>query len=198
MKSGQPEFMQSSEGGGRLGVRAKLLKFVDTWAAIGKAYMILRGMTPEWEGDPPPPQPRAQRARRYKGVMHSQYMHQLHEEMQEGIIVEVTQEDCKWLSPTFLVPKKGGEWRKVMDCRGLNEHIHAQAFQMEDHQMARLLIQPHQYGVTLDITKAYHHVPVSKEMQPYLGFQYDGRYYQYIGMPFGVRSAPRIFTRIMR
>jgi hypothetical protein len=49
----------------------------------------------------------------------------------------------------------------------------------------------------LDIQKAYHHIPVAAEFQPYLAFQYGGQYYQYIGMPFGVKHAPRIFTRVM-
>jgi ribonuclease HI len=35
-------------------------------------------------------------------------------------------------------------------------------------------------------------------MRPYLAFQYSGEYFRYIGMPFGIKSAPRVFTHIMR
>jgi site-specific recombinase XerD len=69
---------------------------------------------------------------------------------------------------------------------------------MEDQRTARLLIEQNHYAVSIDITKAYHHIPVSEGMKPYLAFNYNHEFYRYIGMPFGIRNAPRIFTHIMR
>jgi ribonuclease HI len=134
----------------------------------------------------------------YIGEVHQQMVRQIQEELEIGVIEKVEQKDCVWISPTFLVPKKRGEWRKVMDCRKLNKFIVNTTFQMEDQRTAALLIERNQYAVSLDIEKAYHHVPVSREMRPYLSFQYSGEYFRYVGMPFGIRNAPRIFTRIMR
>jgi hypothetical protein len=129
--------------------------------------------------------------------MHSKYLQQLQVELDEGVIMEVTREQCRYLSPTFLVPKKGGEWRKILDCRGLNRFIQDITFQMEDHRTVAAIIEPNQFAASIDIRSAYHHLPVSEDLQPYLTFTYAGRYYRYKGMPFGVKHAPRIFTRVM-
>jgi hypothetical protein len=68
---------------------------------------------------------------------------------------------------------------------------------MEDVKQTAILIRHGDYGVTLDISKAYHHVPVSLEMRKFLAFQFEGNYYAYKGVPFGVSTAPRIFSAIM-
>jgi hypothetical protein len=78
-------------------------------------------------------------------------MAQLQAELAERIVVRVDQEECKFLSSTFLVPKKGGEWRKVMDCRRINSYIRDTTFQMEDHRTVAALLDKGQYAVSLDI-----------------------------------------------
>jgi ribonuclease HI len=182
-----------------LGIGGKLQRYIPAWRNIKGDYLIRRGMQAEWEGALPPPRQTQNRMRRkYTGVMNTEYVRQLQEELQEDIIVRVQAQECKWLSPTFLVPKKGGEWRKILDCRLLNKYIKKVKFQMEDIRTVVQLLEQDQWTVSVDITKAYSHVSVSPEMQPYLTFQYDTNYYQYRAMPFGVSSAPRIFTRIMK
>jgi hypothetical protein len=134
----------------------------------------------------------------YKGAMHVEYLRQLNEELKEGIIAEATIDQCASISPTFLVPKKGGEWRKILDCRRLNVFIMKEGFQMEDNRTVAMLLERDHWTVSIDIHSAYHHVSVSPDMQRFLSFQYGTRFFQYTAMPFGVRSAPRIFTRIMK
>jgi hypothetical protein len=180
-----------------LKIGARLYQYLDAWRAIGKAYLIRNGLQPEWKGDPPPSNIYQRVRKPYTGVMHTKYMQQLQVELREGAIVEVRREQCVFLSPTFLVPKKGGEWRKVIDCRRVNSFIRDVTFQMEDHRTAAALIEKDQYAVSIDIRSAYHHVPVSMDLQPFLAFTYAGHFYQYRGMPFGIKHAPRVFTRVM-
>ena len=45
---------------------------------------------------------------------------------------------------------------------------------------------------------AYYLVPVTKEHQKYLRFSWKGILYQYVCLPFGLSSAPRIFTKILK
>jgi hypothetical protein len=179
------------------GVGAKLLRYIDAWKEIGRDYLIKRGLMPEWKDKPPPRNLRTGRDRAYTGMRHTLFIQQIEAELKEGIIEKVEEDECQWISPTFLVPKRGGEWRKVMDCRGLNEFIPERTFQMEDHRTTAMIINRDHYAVSLDITKAYHHIPVNRRMRPYLSFRYDGVYYQYKGMPFGIRNAPRVFSHVM-
>jgi hypothetical protein len=68
---------------------------------------------------------------------------------------------------------------------------------MEDHRTAAGVIERDQFAVSIDIQQAYHHVPIDLDLQPYMAFTYAGEYYHYVGMPFGIKHAPRVFTRIM-
>jgi hypothetical protein len=178
-------------------IGARLLRFKRAWEAIGRAYLIRRGLQPEWKRGPPPSNVHLPMGRIYSGAMHANFCRQLQAELNDGTVVEVRREQCKFLSPTFLVPKKGNEWRKVIDCRRINHHIQDITFQMEDHRTAAQVIERNQYAVSVDIKEAYHHIPVSQDLRQYLSFAYAGKFYQYRGMPFGVKHAPRVFTRIM-
>jgi ribonuclease HI len=68
---------------------------------------------------------------------------------------------------------------------------------MEDQSTVVEVLQSQMWGVTVDITKAFHHIRVSDGLKPFLCTEYKGRLMQYTSMPFGLRSAPRIFSKIM-
>jgi hypothetical protein len=95
------------------------------------------------------------------------------------------------------VPKKGGKWRKIIKAQDLNEYLIRKKFKMEDARLAAAILKKGDFAVTIDISKAYHHVPVAEEMKKYLAFQYAGKVYQYQGVPFGVSTAPRVFSEVM-
>lgn len=50
---------------------------------------------------------------------------------------------------------------------------------------------------SIDLTEAYLHVPILPEYRQYLSFCYNGNHFQYQALPFGLSSAPRVFTKIM-
>jgi hypothetical protein len=162
-----------------LGIGGKLQWQTEAWREIKGDYLFRQGMQPEWEGTLSPPwQPPTRARRMYTGVMHTEYMNQLNEELADGIIVETRNDQCAWISPTFLVPKRGGQWRKILDCRSLNRYVKKESFQMEDQRTVVQLLERDQWTVSIDISKAYHHVSVSPAMQPYLSFQYGDRFFQ--------------------
>ena len=48
----------------------------------------------------------------------------------------------------------------------------------------------------IDIAHAYRNVPVHPEDRKLLGMQWQGKVYIDTALPFGLRSAPKIFTAI--
>lgn len=46
-----------------------------------------------------------------------------------------------------------------------------------------------------DIKRAYRLLPVNDQDRKYLGMKWDGKFYVDLALPFGLRSAPQIFTR---
>jgi hypothetical protein len=51
---------------------------------------------------------------------------------------------------------------------------------------------------SLDLASGYHQVDMDPRYYTYLGFQWDGEFYVFRVLPFGLASAPWCFTKIMR
>jgi ribonuclease HI/DNA-binding transcriptional ArsR family regulator len=171
------------------------------WRGIGAEDLMVRGIQAEWKDTQSEERlHRQRRAHRYDppATLATEYEKLLREELEEGIVEAVDRAEVRWVNPTFLVPKKDGRYRKILDCRQLNLEIRDVAFKMEGPDMVKDLIRPGDWGTTLDIQSAFSHVPVGPSLLPYLAFNFRGQTYTYKGMPFGIKHAPRIFTQLMR
>lgn len=125
----------------------------------------------------------------------------IQDELNLGAITQVTDptEISKlYLSRTFTVPKKGGSWRKVLDCRPLNASAISEHFKMETLSMVRQVARKNDYMVKIDIQDAYLHVPLHPQSKNLLAFASNGRAYRYNAMAFGYNRAPRTFTKVLR
>ena len=100
-------------------------------------------------------------------------------------------------SRLFLVPKKNGSWRPVIDLSALNQYVDIQTFKMETSASIRSSIRPGHWGVSLDLADAYFHVPIHPQSRKYLRFCFQNEVLQFRALPFGLATAPRLFTRLM-
>jgi hypothetical protein len=88
--------------------------------------------------------------------------------------------------------------RLIWDGRHVNHHLRKRPFRMETLQReGRALFERSCFGGTLDISSAYHHVDMAPDAFPYLGFEWDGSFYCFEVLPFGLSSAPWLFTTVM-
>jgi hypothetical protein len=187
----------SRDGSVKEPLAERLYRRLDRWRGIEAEAMVMLGLSPEWRKDPPPSGLIWQKSLRHQDQKHMQMVEEIQKELDNGVIVEVDQVEVKVLLKVFLVPKKNGEWRKVLDCTAVNTYCRDVRFKMEDHKLLVQLLRPLMWAVSIDIKSAYHHVRVHPQMAPYLCFEYDERYFQYKGMPFGIKMAPRVFSRVM-
>ena len=100
-------------------------------------------------------------------------------------------------SRLFLVPKKNGSWRPIKDLSTLNSFVDIRSFKMETVTSIRNSILPDHWGVSLDLTDAYFHVPIHPRSRKYLRFCVKGQVFQFRSLPFGLATAPRVFTKFM-
>ena len=56
--------------------------------------------------------------------------------------------------------------------------------------------QPGDWGVVLDLKDAYHHIAIAPEHRKFLRFFFLGTAFQFRALPFGPRTAPRVFTKV--
>ncbi len=97
-------------------------------------------------------------------------------------------------SPYFIVPKKGGGLRPILDLRVLNRALHKLPFKMRTRRRIIKCIQPQDW---IDLKDAYFHVSILLRHRPFLRFAFEGRAWQDRVLPFGLSLSPRVFTKVV-
>jgi len=123
---------------------------------------------------------------------------QLKQLLVHGAIRQVEQRPFL-VSPIGLIPKPGqpGKWRLILDLRYLNQFLDEFPFSMETLQATRFVLERGDWCFVIDLTSAYHHVPVRVQDQGFLGFQWKGCYFVFCVLPFGMSTAPSAFTKVI-
>ena len=76
-------------------------------------------------------------------------------------------------SRLFLVPKKKGKLRPVIDLSLLNQYMNKHHFKMETVNSVRQSIKVNDWAVSIDVTDAYLHVPIHPIFRKYLRFIFE-------------------------
>lgn len=117
--------------------------------------------------------------------------------LDKGAIVPIDplREPGGFYSRYFLVPKKTGDLRPVLDLRGLNVFLKRLPFHMLKTGEMLQAISPGDWFTSIDLKDAYFHVPIVACHQQFLRFAFQGRHYQFRVLPFGLSLSPRVFSR---
>ncbi len=116
--------------------------------------------------------------------------------LKKGAIVEVP--SPVFLSSLFVIPKKSGGFRPVINLKGLNQYVVHRHFKMEGLPLLKHLIQPGDWLAKLDLKHAYFTVPIHFADQELLQFKWQEKIYQFNCLPFGLSSAPWAFTKMLK
>ncbi|GAQ93302.1 reverse transcriptase [Klebsormidium nitens] len=102
------------------------------------------------------------------------------------------------VSPLGVVPKAENKLRLILDLRFLNQFLQVPKFRYESLKMIPELCQPHDFLFTIDLKAGYHHIDIFEPHWKYLGFQWQGQYFVFTQLPFGLAPACYVFTMVMR
>ena len=103
-----------------------------------------------------------------------------------------------FFSTLFLVPKKDGGQRPVINLKNLNSFINAPHFKMEGIHTLKSLLRKGDWLVKVDLKDAYFSIPISRQHRRFLCFQFNNKLYQFNCLPFGLASAPWVFTKTLK
>ena len=118
--------------------------------------------------------------------------------LRKNAIEKVHPQQVCFLSSFFLTTKKSGEWRPILNLRPLNKHIKPRRFKMESLAAVLPELKKGWWGATLDLKDAYLHIAIDPSDKKWLGFSIDGQTYRFKSLPFGLSTAPRTFTRVVK
>ena len=112
-------------------------------------------------------------------------------------MVPLQEINCGFYSTFFLVPKKNGKMRPVINLRPLNKYLRKTHFKMDTLSKVLNLVKPKDWAISLDLSDAYLHVPIFLKHRKFLRFCVNKKCYQFKALCFGPTSAPRVFTKIV-
>ncbi|KAG6438798.1 hypothetical protein O3G_MSEX000234 [Manduca sexta] len=115
-----------------------------------------------------------------------------------GAIVECSHSDGQFLSSIFLHPKSDGTWRFILNLKKLNNFIATRHFKLEDIRTATKLMTSGCFMATIDLKNAYYLLSITNSDRKYLRFLFQGTLYEFTCLPFGLSTAPYVFTKIMK
>ena len=69
---------------------------------------------------------------------------------------------------------------------------------METIRTAIQLLRPNCFMASIDLKDAYFSAPIAKEHRKFLRFTWQQKVYEFTCLPFGLASAPRVFTKVMK
>lgn len=104
-----------------------------------------------------------------------------------------------YCAPAFVATNTNtGKRRVVIDLRLINRHLRFAGARYETLQALRAMARRDDWMLSLDLEAGYHHIGIRPRDVQYLGFQIGGQYFYCTALPFGLASAPLIFTKVMR
>ena len=118
--------------------------------------------------------------------------------IQKQAVLAVTAMPNQFVSSIFAVPKKDGSQRPVVNLKPLNTFVKKIHFKMEGVHMIKELLRKDDWMVSIDLKDTYLSVPVTPIHRKYLRFNWRGQIYEFQCLPFGLSSAPRTFTKVLR
>ena len=109
--------------------------------------------------------------------------------IQKGAVERINPEVPGYHSRIFLVPKKNGKLRLIIDLSKLNSFLKIQSFSVETVNKVRQAIHPIDWAFSLDLTDAYLHVAIHKASRMYLRFCLRDKVFQFRALPFGLATS---------
>ena len=102
-------------------------------------------------------------------------------------------------SSFFLTPKKPDKWRPILNLKPFNKSfLRPRKFRMETLASILPSLACGMWATSLDIQDAYLHIPMHPACTKFLAFHYRKVDYVFTCLPFGLSTAPRVFTRVSK
>ena len=143
------------------------------------------------------PNPKIHRHREYQlQGDRAEAMKKLLAEFIEGGWIEPS--DSEWASPAFIVPKtEMGEWRLVVDYRGLNEQTEQDSYSLPLIDTILQKQKKKRIFTVLDLKHGYHQMPLRPDSRPCTAMLTPLGCMQWKVVPMGAKNGNAAFQRMM-
>ena len=116
----------------------------------------------------------------------------------KGTVCAVSPCQNQFVSNVFLVRKKSGGMRPIINLKRLNRFIEKTHFKMEYLLSFLPSLRRGMFMTSLDLSDAYFTLPIDPEFRKYPRFLWSGQLFEFRCLCFGLCSAPRVFTKVLK
>lgn len=108
------------------------------------------------------------------------------------------------ISPLSVCIQSNGKKRLILDLRHVNTFLRKAHVKYEDWKIALSYFEKGAYMFSFDLKSGYHHVEIYEGHQTYLAFAWQCpstgqmKFYKFTVLPFGLCTAPYIFTKLLK
>ena len=95
--------------------------------------------------------------------------------LRKGAISQIDHKNGEFISSLFLVEKKDGGQRTVINLKNLNFLVLYEHFKMENLNSLQFLLKKGDYMTELELKVAHYCIPLHKESRKSVRFQWDGK-----------------------
>ena len=129
-------------------------------------------------------------------LKHSEFVSEAIETLLAANLIKEVQNRPHCCNPLTVADKS--KLRLVLDLRHVNEYVEPKPFKYEDLKVVAEIFSQGDFFIKYDLKSGYHHIDIHEEHKKYLGFQWEKRYFIFTVLPFGLKTASHIFTKVMR
>ena len=115
--------------------------------------------------------------------------------LKRGLIRESTSD---YGAPVVMVPKKDGKLRFCVSYKKLNEQLKNPSWPMPHMFETLTRLGQSRFFSTLDLKSGYHQIRVAQGDQHKTAFTTPWACFEFLVMPFGIKTAPSHFMRVMQ
>ena len=123
---------------------------------------------------------------------------EVQELLRKGAITPAQVSEDQFVSNIFLRPKRDNRFHLIINLKKLNQLIPYSHFKMEGLKQLKDLLRQNNLIIKIDLKDAYFSIPLHPETQKYVRFQWKWNLHHFLYLCFGLRPAPRIFTKLKK
>ena len=182
-------------------VKGRLREHVSYWESVGANPTILDILREGYKIPFYSIPPQSFSPNNSSAFKHSEFVcSSIRELLETGRVKEVF--NPPYVVNPLSVSENAGKLRLILDLRLVNKHVFKDKIKFDDWKTMESFLDYGGFGFKFDITQGYHHIDIHPLFQCYLGFSWveNGvrRFYIFLVLPFGLTSAPFVFTKVVR
>ena len=172
-------------------VKGNLKRHIKFWQSIGTSSFILsiinNGYKIPFNTIPPKNVQRNNRS----ALQYAEFVDQAISHLIQSYRIVRTGKTLHIVNPLSVSVQPSGKLHLILDLRHVNQYVAKNTVKYEDWRTGLTYFKKDYFMISFDLKSGYHHIDIHPESQTFLGFAFTV-------LPFGLTSAPYIFTKCLK